>query len=96
MHDQNEIASLRTAMTASSPPVIERIRKTYIDLNSSPNGVALPNKPGIPEGGYHPKIHNREYYRKVLDLLHGATTKEEALGTLKKIADQLSKSQFPK
>ena len=72
------------------------LEKYQIDLNSSSNGVALPNKPGIPEGGYHPKIHNREYYRKVLDLLHGATTKEEAIGTLKKIADQLSKSQFPK
>ena len=32
-----------------------------IDLDSSPNGVPLPYKPGIGEGGYHPSIHNGEY-----------------------------------
>ena len=67
-----------------------------IDLDSSPNGVPLPYKPGIGEGGYHPSIHNGEYYRQVVELLREAKTKEKAIQMLKDIGEQLPKGKFPK
>ena len=39
----------------------ETIKKFGIDLDSSPNGVALPNKPEITEGSYHPGLHTKRY-----------------------------------
>ena len=67
-----------------------------IDLDSSPNGVGLPHKVEIPEGGYHPGIHTRKYYRGVRDLLRTAKTKDQAAGILRDIGDRLSRGEFPK
>lgn len=65
-----------------------------IDLDSSPNGVPLPYKPGIGQGGYHPSIHTREYYRQLVDRLRGATSKEKAIQVLKDVGEQLPKGRF--
>jgi len=72
------------------------LEKLGVDLNCSPNGVALPYKPEITEGGYHPAIHTGTYYRQVLDLLREAKTRDEALQILRGIGDRLSKGEFPK
>ena len=67
-----------------------------IDLDSSPNGVPLPYKPGISQGDYHPAIHTGDYYKQVLDLLRGAKTKEDAIQTLRDIGERLYNGKFPK
>jgi A nuclease family of the HNH/ENDO VII superfamily with conserved AHH len=67
-----------------------------IDLDSSANGVALPYKPGIGEGTYHPSIHTGEYYKKVVTLLRRTATKEGALKTLKTVENGLRNGTFPK
>ncbi|MBI5569332.1 MAG: AHH domain-containing protein [Desulfomonile tiedjei] len=72
------------------------LEKLGIKLDSSPNGVALPDKPAIPEHGYHPGVHTKEYYVKVLRLLRRAATKEKAIRTLEKIGKDLSEGKFLK
>jgi len=72
------------------------LEKLGIKLDSSPNGVALPNKPAIPEHGYHPGVHTKKYYMKVLRLLRRAATKEKAIRTLEKIGKDLSEGKFLK
>jgi A nuclease family of the HNH/ENDO VII superfamily with conserved AHH len=67
-----------------------------IDLDSSANGIALPYRPGIGEGTYHPSIHNGEYYRNVVTLLRKAITREHAIETLNTIEKGLRNGTFPK
>jgi hypothetical protein len=81
-------------------PEADEARKILKDLgmslDSSPNGVGLPNSRGANAGSYHPEIHTRAYYRLVVELLRGAETKEDAVQVLKEIGNQLSKGKFPK
>jgi len=67
-----------------------------LDLDGSANGVPLPYKSGMGEGGYHPSIHTREYYKNVVTLLGRATTKEGVLKALKTIENGLRNGTFPK
>lgn len=72
------------------------LEKFGIDLNGSPNGVALPYKLGTTEITYHPGVHTGPYYREVLRLLQSATSKEEATQVLQFVGEQLSKGKFPR
>jgi hypothetical protein len=74
-----------------------RILKNFgIDLDTSANGVALPYKPGIGQGGYHPAIHTGEYYRNVVKLLRSTATRDGVLKNLKTIENGLRNGKFPK
>ncbi len=72
------------------------LEKFKIGINSAENGVWLPGKPGIGPGAYHQGLHTKEYYRWVYDLLREATTRQEAVDILERIARRLSESTFPK
>ncbi|MFZ5868251.1 MAG: AHH domain-containing protein [Thermodesulfobacteriota bacterium] len=70
------------------------LEKFKIDLYDPANGVWLPRLRGVGEGAYHPGLHSPEYYLKVEGLLRKATTREEAIGILKKIGRKLSSGTF--
>ena len=90
--------SLRTTVSLPEAKEARKILEDFgIDLDSSTNGVPLPYKPGIGEGGYHPSIHNGEYYRNVVTLLRKATTRETCNQTLNTINQKgLRNGTFPK
>jgi hypothetical protein len=60
------------------------------------NGVRLPYKKGIGTGEHHPAVHTDRYYQEVENLLKRATSKEEAIRTLKDIGQRLKNGTFHK
>lgn len=67
-----------------------------IDINHSANGVFLPTKKGVSDAAYHPSLHTNKYYENVAKRLRTATSKDEAIGTLNQIGQELQNGTFPK
>lgn len=72
------------------------LEKFKIGINNIENGVWLPGKPGTGPGSYHPGLHTKKYYRWVYNSLRKATTRQEAIDILRRIAHRLSSGTFPK
>lgn len=75
----------------------EVLAKWGIELDDAANGVYLPQQKDDCGNGeaYHPQIHTRRYYLTVNRMLRLATSKEQAIATLREIARLLSLNQFP-
>lgn len=73
------------------------LAKWGIDLDDAENGVYLPQqKDDCGDGeAYHPRIHTRRYYVTVNSMLQRATSREQAIATLREIARLLSENKFP-
>ena len=95
-HDAHHIVPAADKRFPEAEETRKILEKFDINLYESANGVWLPRKAGIDPGTYHPGIHTRKYYREVELLMRRATTKEEAIETLKNIGRELSKGTFPK
>ena len=68
--------------------------KFGISINDAANGVFLPIVEGVADASYHPRLHTKEYYDKVNELLSYATTRDEALEILAQIRMQLLNGEF--
>jgi hypothetical protein len=64
------------------------LRKLGIDINGSPNGVALGRD-------LHSGLHTHKYIDEVTVLLRGARTQQEAIRVLEKIAKRIKAGTFP-
>jgi hypothetical protein len=73
----------------------EILQKFDIPINSADNGVWLPDRKGVGQGAYHRELHSEAYYREVEHRLKGAADRDEALGILRTIKEELSKNRFP-
>lgn len=72
----------------------EILEKYNIDINDANNGVFLPTVKGVSEATYHRAMHTAEYYRKVIELLEEATSREDCIEILRDIAEQLLNGTF--
>lgn len=73
------------------------LARWQIDINDPRNGVWLPNAKTARRLGQknHQNWHTKRYYNEVNARLGKATSREEALDILRKIADKVSSGQFP-
>jgi RHS repeat-associated protein len=74
------------------------LARFQININDASNGVYLPtSRIGAAASGStnHRVLHTNRYLDAVNELLSGATTREEALATLRYIATQLQQHTFP-
>ncbi len=90
-HDAHHVVPSRDNRFPEAMEARGILEKFGIRLKDPANGVALPRIRGISEAAYHPEVHTRENYRRVLDALGKAKTREQALETFESIGGKLSK-----
>ncbi|MGA2404911.1 MAG: AHH domain-containing protein [Syntrophobacteraceae bacterium] len=76
-------------------PARQILQEFDIPLSSYDNGVWLPRTREAGPGAYHPGLNTREYHAEVYRRLQDATNKEEVLGVLRDIKEELSENRFP-
>ncbi|MGX9707556.1 PrsW family glutamic-type intramembrane protease [Laceyella tengchongensis] len=64
-------------------------------INSAVNGVWLPQRRGIGNEAYHPKIHTDQYYNELLRRLQRVQTQEDLIQVLQRIKRELQQNNFP-
>jgi len=75
-----------------------KLKRLGIGINDANNGVYLRCNSQTPcgePGAVHSKLHTKEYYESVNERLAEATTPEQAISELRKIADELKGDELP-